>query len=120
MDNNPSIIIALDILQNLQRKHLLTDSQSIIVDSILSKCLPALSKFKNKKGRGSYNFWRQDEPFKFPYNWWIPFFFGNKAWIIPDDLDDTSLSFMVSNADSNSAARMHDTMFHYSGYPAKE
>jgi hypothetical protein len=116
-DNNTSFCIVLNTLESVRSK--LTTYQSAILDSIELRASGVFKKFENKKGRGTYNFWRQDIEPPFPYNWWIPFFFGN-IWIVPDDFDDTVWCLSALKTDSAHAASIHDTMQHYSNYPAKK
>ena len=115
-DNNTSFCIVLNTLESVRYK--LTDYQSGLLDSIQFRASGVFKKFENKNGRGTYNFWRQDIEPKFPYNWWIPFFAGN-LWRVPDDFDDTVWCLTALKTDSSNAARIHDTMQHYSNYPAK-
>ncbi|MBY0480766.1 MAG: hypothetical protein K2Q21_05370 [Chitinophagaceae bacterium] len=114
-DNNTSFCIVLNTLESVRSK--LTASQQIILDSISSRAAGVFKKFENKKGIGTYNFWRQDMEPKFPYNWWVPFFFGNN-WHLPDDFDDTVWCLLAQHTDSSNAARIHSLMQHYSNYPA--
>lgn len=115
-DNNTSILLVLDMLDNTRSR--LNPYQKTLLDTIRSRSLPSLKKFENKFGRGTINFWRQDQPHKFPYNWWVPFFFGDR-WRPPDDFDDTSIFLMVSQADSNYASTQHKIMQNFSGYPSE-
>ncbi len=115
-DNNTSFCIVLNTLESVRSK--LTRYQSELLDSIYFRALGVFKKFENKNGRGTYNFWRQDIEPKFPYNWWIPFFAGD-LWRVPDDFDDTVWCLTALKTDSSNAARIHDTMQHYSNYPAK-
>ena len=115
-DNNTSFCIVLNTLESVRSK--LTAYQSVLLDSIQVRASGVFKKFENKNGRGTYNFWRQDMEPKFPYNWWIPFFAGN-LWRVPDDFDDTVWCLTALKTDSSNAARIHDTMQHYSNYPAK-
>ena len=115
-DNNTSFCIVLNTLESVRSR--LTAYQSVLLDSIQARASGVFKKFENKKGRRTYNFWRQDIEPKFPYNWWIPFFAGN-LWRVPDDFDDTVWCLTALKTDSSNAARIHDTMQHYSNYPAK-
>lgn len=116
-DNNTSFIIVLNTLESVRSK--LTTSQKIILDSIQFRAKDVFKKFENKKGRGTYNFWRQDIDPKFPYNWWVPFFFG-KSWYVPDDFDDTVWCLLAQKTDSTNAARIHNLMQQYSAYRAEK
>ena len=81
--------------------------QKIICDSIISRSKRALSKFKNPN-RPTYNFWRRDTTFRFPYN---SLFFGPKK-TLPDDLDDTVLGLMILKEDDSTNA-VHALMQDY-------
>jgi hypothetical protein len=116
-DNNTSFCIVLNTLQSVRYK--LTSHQRVMLDSIQFRAKYVFEKFENKKGRGTYNFWRQDTVAKFPYNWWIPFFIGNK-WMVPDDFDDTVWCLTALNTDSLHAANIHAVMQNFSNYPAKK
>ena len=79
--------------------HKFSIEQKIICDSIISRSMRALSKFKNRN-RPTYNFWRTDTSFRFPYN---SLLFGPKK-TLPDDLDDTVLGLMMLNNDDSTKA----------------
>lgn len=114
-DNNTSFCIVINTLQSVRSK--LTVHQQSILDSISFNAKDVFKKFENKNGKGTYNFWRQDIDPKFPYNWWVPFFFG-KSWYLPDDFDDTIWSFFAQNKDSAEAVKMHEYMQGFAQYPA--
>jgi hypothetical protein len=117
-DNNYfSTSIVINILDGVRTQ--LTPYQQSIVDSIRQRSLDAAKKFENKKGRGTYNFWRQDSAYKFPYNNWVPILTG-KGWVLPDDFDDTVMTLMALKVDSTKAAAVHKTMQGYSAYPVNK
>ena len=79
-----------------------------LIDDILAKAKPLFPKFKNKKGRDTYNFWRTDTAFKYPYTGLInPFL---KDITLPDDMDDTVLSLLALDTDDSTAASVHALM----------
>jgi hypothetical protein len=82
-----------------------------IVDSIIKYARIPFDKFVNKKGRGTYNFWRTDSAYTFPYNWWVSVFRNDYA--PPDDLDVTALSMLALASDSSSIASIHSIMQGY-------
>jgi len=89
----------------------LNDAGQQLADSIYSTALQPFGKFKNKKGRNTYNFWRTDSVYTFPYTWWIHLLRGNTA--LPDDMDDTVLGLMANNNDSANAQAVHKLMQQY-------
>ncbi len=79
-------------------------------DSILERSINAAAHFKNKN-RNTYNFWRTDTTFRFPYSWWLPIFKGKSA--LPDDMDDTVLGLLMNIDNKDSAEAMHRLMQSY-------
>ncbi len=86
-------------------------SDSLLIDSIQTKINRSYPHFQNKNGRSSYNFWRTDTPFIFPYTKWIRLLKKNTS--LPDDMDDTVLSLVAQDADSTRAAEAHAIMQEY-------
>lgn len=82
-----------------------------ITDSILAESSAALIYFKNNQGRNTYNFWRTDTVFNFPYTRWIGKVRGNIT--LPDDMDDTVLGLMLAEAPDSIAAQVHLLMQQY-------
>lgn len=80
-------------------------------DSILQMALPVFDNFKNTSGRNTFNFWRTDTSFEFPYTWWIKILRGNVT--LPDDLDDTSLGLLALNAPKSTAESVHALMSNF-------
>jgi hypothetical protein len=95
-------------LQNLRLS--LSDNKTMF-DSIVKHARIPFDKFANKKGRGTYNFWRTDSAYIFPYNWWVNVF--SKDYAPPDDLDVTALSMLALANDSSSIASIHSIMQGY-------
>ncbi len=89
----------------------LNSRQQILIDSINCSSKPLYSLFKNKKGRETYNFWRTDSTYAFPYTWWIPKI--RRSVTLPDDLDDTVMSLMALNISDSVAAQVHALMQNY-------
>ncbi len=86
----------------------LTVYQQSIVNEIKSLAIPATNKFKNQKGRNTYNFWPTDTIQIFPNSGWLNLF--NKSQALPDDLDDTSLLLVALNVDKATAEEVHQLM----------
>ncbi len=89
----------------------LSPSDKLIVDSIQKQNQFVHQKFKNTKGRNTYNFSRTDTAFTFPYNNWIPKLRGDLAF--PDDLDCTALILMSENAPDSIVKQVHALMQQY-------
>lgn len=86
-------------------KSYVTKSNQLLIDEILEKGKPLFPKFKNQKGRNTYNFWRTDTTFEYPYTGLInPF---KKKVTLPDDMDDTVLSLLALQEDDSVAANVH-------------
>lgn len=85
-----------------------TNEEKIKSAAVLKMALPAFEKFKNQSGRNTYNFWRTDTTFTFPYTWWIKIIRGNVT--LPDDLDDTSLGLLAIKASTTTAEDVHKLM----------
>ena len=89
----------------------LSKEDKIICDSIFARQKNLFAYFKNKSGRNTYNFWRTDSSFKFPYTGWVKLI--KKHPSLPDDMDDTVLSLLALNADDSVAENTHLFMQDY-------
>jgi hypothetical protein len=89
----------------------LADTNQHLCDSIISRAQTPFPKFENRKGRGTYNFWRTDSAYSFPYTWWVGLV--HKKYAPPDDLDVTALSVMALSKDSTAASNIHQLMQDY-------
>ncbi len=89
----------------------LSENNQRLVDEMLDASRETFSHFKNQKGRDTYNFWRTDSTFVFPYTKWIHFV--KKTPNLPDDMDDTVLSLFALGADDSDAEAVHQLMQHY-------
>jgi hypothetical protein len=56
-----------------------------LVEQISLNAKPSFAKFKNQKGRDTYNFWPTDNPMIFPNAGWMNIF--NKSQSLPDDME---------------------------------
>ena len=92
-------------------RHRLSPANQTIMDSVVEQAKPAFARFKNRKGRDTYNFWRTDTPFHYPYIGLVNLFMKQTA--LPDDMDDTVLSLLALGADDSTAAAVHDLMQQY-------
>ncbi len=85
------------------------NTQQKIVDSIYSKTLQTAHFYKNTKGRNTYNFWKTNPKRKvFPNSGWINWF--DEVNALPDDMDDTSMMLLATEADSMAVAEVHTLM----------
>lgn len=89
-----------------------------IFDSIVARSTPFFKRFENKTGRSTYNYWRTDSVFVFPYTWWVPILRGYVT--LPDDLDDTSYGLMSLSAPDSTAKKVHQLMQQYVNSDAKK
>lgn len=96
----------------------LDPSQQTLADGIVADCLPVFSKFKNQRGRPTYNFWPTDTPRIFPNGGWLNLF--DKPQQLPDDLDDTVIMLLAEKSDNATAKAVHDLMQEYTNHPGKK
>ncbi|MEO9209917.1 MAG: hypothetical protein ABI208_02410 [Ginsengibacter sp.] len=89
----------------------LSSNNQVIYDSMVARSIPFFKRFENRTGRSTYNYWRTDSVFVFPYTWWVPILRGFVT--LPDDLDDTSYGLMSINAPDSIAKKVHDLMQNY-------
>ncbi len=92
-------------------KDQLTPYQQKLVEQISSNAKPVFTKFKNRKGRDTYNFWPTDTAQIFPNSGWMNLF--NKSQSLPDDMDDTVITLMALNANEKTANYIHLLMQEY-------
>ncbi len=86
----------------------LTANQQGIAKQIILNATEVFNKFKNQKGRPTYNFWPTDTVAFFPNSGFLTHF--TKTHSLADDLDDTSLILMGLLADSSTAQEAHTIM----------
>lgn len=92
-------------------KPYLTQQELNIADSITAKSTHLFKHFKNRKGRETYNFWRTDSAFVFPYGSFINKI--NKDPEVPDDLDATVISMAALNVPDSIAQKVHSVQQEY-------
>jgi len=108
-DNNIFFTALVDYtLRNLSQEQLIDSAD---YNYLHLRASSAYAHFENKKGRNTYNFWRTDSSYIFPYTNWIYKIKKNTA--LPDDMDDTVLSLLAQDADSTTAASAHAFMQEY-------
>ena len=76
-------------------KPFVSKENSLLIDTMLNNARPLYAKFKNKR-RDTYNFWRTDSAFDFPFPTIFNFFSKNVT--LPDDMDCTVLSLLALGA----------------------
>lgn len=81
------------------------------IDVLFQAAKPAYEQFKNQKGRSTYNFWRTDTTFHYPYIGLVNMF--TRKINLPDDMDDTVLSLLALTADDSIAKAVHNLMQQY-------
>jgi hypothetical protein len=91
--------------------HLLSHSDQQICDSIFKRAKPAFAKFKNTKGRPTYNFWRTDRPEVFPNSGFLNLF--NKTQNLPDDADDTVIALLALDTPDSIAQYIHKLLIQH-------
>ena len=77
-------------------------------EEIIANAFPVYAKFKNPKGRNTYNFWPTDTPKIFPNAGWLNLF--DKSQSLPDDLDDTVIMLLALGASQSTAKEVHTLM----------
>ena len=106
-DNNVFTTAIIVFMLNKMRPKL-SVADKIICDSITQKAYRSFYKFKNKKGRNTYNFWTTDTVKVLPNAGWLNLFTKNET--LPDDLDDTVMILMALGADKEEAEAVHAMM----------
>jgi len=86
----------------------LTPHQQQLADKLVNDSRPVYTKFENRKGRSTYNFWPTDTPRIFPNAGWMNLF--DKSQSLPDDLDDTVIMLLALNAPDSTAKKVHALM----------
>ncbi len=91
--------------------HLLPHTDQQICDSIFERAKPVFAKFKNTKGRPTYNFWRTDKPEVFPNSGFLNLF--NKTQNLPDDADDTVITLLALDTPDSIAQYIHQLLIQH-------
>lgn len=103
-DNNIFFNGLIDYTLN-EIKPLMNQHDQLLIDSILYNAKQLYPKFKNQKGRNTYNFWRTDTIHEYPYASFLKLF--GKKITLPDDMDDTVLSMLALDAEDSTAEQVH-------------
>ena len=88
-------------------KPFVSKQNSLLIDTMLNNARPLYAKFKNKR-RDTYNFWRTDSAFDFPFPTVFNLF--SKDVTLPDDMDCTALSLLALGASDSTAKVIHTLM----------
>ena len=94
-------------------KPYLEGPDQIICDSIIERIKKIAAKYKNTKGRNTYNFWPTDTIKIFPNSFLFMRFLPNDEGIA-DDLDDTVALLEVLNAPDSVISSVHEIMQDFS------
>ena len=94
-------------------KPYLEGPDQIICDSIIERIKKIAAKYKNIKGRNTYNFWPTDTIKIFPNSFLFTRFLPNDEGIA-DDLDDTVALLEVLNAPDSVISSVHEIMQDFS------
>ncbi len=85
-----------------------SDKGKAIVDEIYKSSTPNIKNYKNKDGKLSYNFWQTNPSKHFPNS---TLFSKLKKFKIPDDIDVTSLVYLVKqNTGIDTIQKLHRLM----------
>jgi hypothetical protein len=90
---------------------LLSSDNRLLAGKLLQDAQPVFDKFRNRKGRPTYNFWPTDTPQIFPNAGWLNLF--DKSQSLPDDLDDTVILLLAEQTDRATAEQVHALMQSY-------
>lgn len=81
-----------------------------LVEKIINDARKPFPKFQNQR-RPTYNFWRTDSAYAFPYTWWIKLLNQNAA--PPDDMDDSVFGEFAIDEGHEYARQLHFLMQRY-------
>jgi hypothetical protein len=108
-DDN-SFFTGLIVFTLKQLRPFFDTSSQRLCDSIITRAIPSLQKFQNRKGRNVYSFW-QTKPVKYFPNATLLSLFKMNA--LPDDADCSVIALMAQNISAPTAADVHQYMQAY-------
>lgn len=79
-----------------------------LCEKIYARAQPVYEKFRNRKGRYTYGFWQKDTPVVFPNAGWLNLM--NKSHALPDDMDDTAIILLATDAADSTVKQVHALM----------
>jgi hypothetical protein len=93
LDNN--IFFTALITYTLQEiKSEFDSNQQILIDTIISRAKSNYFRYKSRRGELAYNFWQTKPEMPMPNS---KFWSKRKRFLLPDDLDDSSIIFLTLN-----------------------
>jgi hypothetical protein len=107
--NDDNIFFTALIIHTLkQLLPYLSVQDQLLCKDMFVKAMPAFKKYKNRNGFNTYNFWQTETPKVFPNGGWLNLM--NKSETLPDDLDDTSIILMATDAPDSVVQKVHQLM----------
>jgi hypothetical protein len=82
-----------------------------ICNAVFEHAALVYTRYQNRKGRPTYNFWQTDKPEIFPNSGWLNLF--NKSQALPDDMDVTSIIMLAANETDSTVVHVHGLMQEY-------
>lgn len=98
--------LVLFTLQDVQSA--LPPHQKKMIQSMLEKAKPAFAIFRHRTGRPTFHFWSNDPKKVFPNAGWMNLM--DRSHALPDDMDDTVMSWLALNGSKDSAQQIHAIM----------
>ncbi len=98
--------------------HDLDTSSQNICDAVFTHAASVYARYRNRKGRPTYNFWQTDKPEIFPHSGWLNLFNKNQA--LPDDMDVTSIMLLAANETDSTVTAVHRLMQGYTNSSHKK
>lgn len=117
-DDDNIFFTGLVIFTLQQLRPYLPEADSRTCDSIIGKAAPLYARFRSRQGRHTYGFWRTDTPEVFPNGGWLNWM--NKSHELPNDMDDTAIILLASDAPDSIVRRVHELMQHYTNNGRKK
>ncbi|MCR9063750.1 MAG: hypothetical protein NXI00_07275 [Cytophagales bacterium] len=85
----------------------LSEDQKIAVKSIIEAITQNFENYRNKDGLSTYNFWQTKPSLHFPNGY---LFHRLKHFKLPDDIDDTSLIYVVNTANNTEVELLREKL----------
>lgn len=98
--------LVLYTLQDVQS--VLPPNQKKMISEMLEKAKPAFAIFRHQSGRPTFHFWSNDPRKVFPNAGWMNLM--DRSHALPDDMDDTVMSWLALNGSKDSAQMIHQIM----------
>ncbi|RFM27997.1 hypothetical protein DXN05_10665 [Deminuibacter soli] len=117
-DDDNAFYTGLVVFTLRQLRPHLPPADQLLCDTIISRAAPVYARFRNTKGRNTYNFWQTDPPTVFPNGGWLNWM--NKTHTLPDDMDDTAIVLMAMDAPDSVVQQVHALMQGYTNNGKKK